>query len=145
MGFIQRDVPNLCNDISFLQACLAGRAATGYSRDIDAPLGWQVVSECDIRIDGLETNPQIGPCKVSFLNDLLRHCLGCIHRDGKAQSFCYVAAAVLRTISVLIPITSPARFTKWSTGITMIDGRVGLDQILDLITVSSVDGAPRSR
>src|SRR6476659_4538785 len=93
MSFIQRDVPNFCNDISLLQACLAGGTAAGYPRDVDAPLRWQIVSECDIRIDGLETNSQIGTGKVSLLNDLLRHCLSGIYRDGEAQTLGDISTA----------------------------------------------------
>jgi len=143
MSFIQCDIPNLCNDISFLQSRLAGRAAAGYSGDIDAPLGWQVVSERDIRVDGLETNPQIGTGKVSLLNDLLRHCLGCIDRDSEAQPLGDISAACVADDQRVDANHFPCQIDKRSTGIAVIDCCVSLDQILDLITISSIDGSSR--
>src|SRR5215212_1766842 len=142
MSFIQCNITNLGNDISFLYPCLAGRTPTGYTGDVDAPLRRQVVSERNIRIDGLETNSEIGTGKVSLLNNLLRHGLGCIHRDGKSQPLGNIATASIANDQSVDADHFTCQIDQWSAGIAMIDSCVGLDQILDLITVPGIDGSP---
>src|SRR6476620_10246306 len=142
MRFIQRNGAHLCNDISFLQACLAGGTAAGYAGDIDAPLRWQVVAECDIGIDGLETNSEIWACKVALLDDLLGNCLGRIDRDGEAQSFGDITTSRVADNQRVDADHLACQVGQRSAGIAVIDGCVSLDQILDLVSVPGVNGAP---
>src|SRR5512145_1759140 len=133
MGFIQRDLADLCDDISLLQASQTGRAVPLHLRDVNTPLGWQTIQGRDLRIDRLETNPKIGACKISLFYDLLCYRLSSVHRNGESQPLGDIAAACVADDQRVDTHYFSREIDQRPTGVAVIDRRVRLDQILDLI------------
>src|SRR6266508_2162233 len=141
MRLVDCDVTDFGDDVIFHQTSFVSGTSRFNLGDKYAPFGGQVIAVGDIGVDRLETNSHEGAGEVALLDDLLRNCLRRIYWDGEAESLGHIAHATVADHEGVDADHLTCKIHKRTTRVTMVDRRVGLDQILDGVSVAAVDGS----
>ena len=143
VGQVEGNTADAGDDITLLQVGLAGRTVGSHIGDIHAPLRRQAVGAGNIRGDGLETDPKIGMRDRTGLNKLFGNCPGSIDRDGKAQPFRHGPAAAAAHDQGVDGDHFTRQVDQRTARVTLVDGGIGLDQVVDGVAVAGIDGPSR--
>jgi len=81
-------------------------------------------------------------CHIAILDKLFCHRIRGIDRYGKPQPFGYRTSPAIADDQGIDADHFACQVHQRTTRVALVDGRVGLDQALDLVTVASVDRTP---